>query len=41
MRSFKVGLRICMTRHNVVWDADVESDFIDQWISGDSNARSL
>jgi hypothetical protein len=30
-----------MSRYTVVWDADVESAFIEAWIAGDSDARAL
>jgi hypothetical protein len=30
-----------MTVYTVVWDPDLESDFIDRWINSDSRTRSL
>jgi hypothetical protein len=30
-----------MTRYTVVWDADVESQFVSAWISGDTRTRSI
>jgi hypothetical protein len=30
-----------MTRYTVVWDREVESQFINDWIDGDSHTRSV
>jgi hypothetical protein len=30
-----------MTRYTVVWDATVESQFINDWVEGDSQTRSV
>jgi hypothetical protein len=30
-----------MTRYTVVWDADVETPFMNAWIAGDSRTRAV